>query len=196
MKEISDNARMLIFVALTVLIFGIFSRFYKPPVQPPQNQQQTTGQTAPGQANLTAVPGQTAISSQGGAKAPQPIPAIQASDEKSIVVESPLYRVELSNRGGVVRSWQLKKYFDDQTPPRPLDLVDPSASQQLGYPFSLMLPDTQLESEANSALYQVTSGTAEADGTIRAPATITFHWSDGHLDITKKLGFSTDYELS
>ena len=196
MKEISDNARMLIFVALTVLIFGIFSRFYKPPVQPPQNQQQTTGQTAPGQANLTAVPGQTAISSQGAAKVAQPIPAIQASDEKSIVVESPLYRVELSNRGGVVRSWQLKKYFDDQTPPRPLDLVDPAASQQLGYPFSLMLPDTQLESEANSALYQVTSGTAEADGTIQAPATITFHWSDGHLDVTKKLEFAADYELS
>ena len=49
----------------------------------------------------------------------------------------------------VVRSWKLKKYFDDQKPPHPLDLVDPSASQQLGWPFSLMLPDAQLESEAN-----------------------------------------------
>ena len=102
MKEISDNARMLIFVALTVLIFGIFSRFYKPPVQPPQNQQQTSGQTAPGQPNPTAAPTQTAVSSQVSAKAPSAIPAIQASDEKSIVVESPLYRVGTiqSRRGG------------------------------------------------------------------------------------------------
>ncbi len=197
MKEISDNARMLIFVALTVLIFGIFSRFYKPPVQPPQNQQQTSGQAAPGQPNSTAALAQTAVSSQAAAKAPSAIPAIQASDEKTVVVESPLYRVELSNRGAVVRSWQLKKYFDDQTPPHPLDLVDPSASQQLGYPFSLMLPDTQLESQANTAaLYQVTTSAGAVNGTLTAPVDVTFHWSDGHLDITKKLSFSTDYQLA
>ena len=45
--------------------------------------------------------------------------------EKFITVESALYRVELSNHGAVVRSWKLKKYFDDQNPPRPLDLVNP-----------------------------------------------------------------------
>ena len=55
-----------------------------------------------------------------------------------------------------MRSWKLKNYFDDQKPPHPLDLVDPSASQQLGWPFSLMLSDPQLEAQANSALYQVT----------------------------------------
>ena len=126
MKEISDNARMLIFVALTVLIFGIFSRFYKPPAQPPQNQQQASGQAAPGQPNSTAALAQTAVKSQAATKAPPIIPAIQASDEKSVVVESPLYRVELSNRGAVVRSWQLKKYFDDQTPPQPQPWPDPA----------------------------------------------------------------------
>ena len=196
MKEISDNARMLIFVALTILIFAIFSRFYKAPAQPPQSQQQTSGQVAPVQANSMAATAQPATASQAAAKPAPIIPAIQASDEKSVVVESPLYRVELSNRGGVVRSWQLKKYFDDQTPPHPLDVVDASASQQLGYPFSLMLPDTQLEGQANSALYQVTTSTGSADGTIAAPADVMFHWSDGHLDIDKKLSFSADYELS
>ena len=28
---------------------------------------------------------------------------VEASEEKTVVVESPLYRVELSNRGGVVK---------------------------------------------------------------------------------------------
>jgi YidC/Oxa1 family membrane protein insertase len=187
---------MVIFVALTVIIFGLFSHFYKPPAEPPQTQNQTAGQAAPGQTNTGAQPAQTAASSPGAPKAPVSIPAIQASDERSIVVESPLYRVELSNRGAVVRSWKLKKYFDDQTPPHPLDLVDSSASQQLGWPFSLTLPDSQLESQANSALYQVTPSAGGSDSTLSAPVDVTFHWSDGHLDITKKLSFAADYQLS
>ena len=72
---------------------------------------------------------------------------VEASEEKTVVVESPLYRVELSNRGGVVKTWQLNKYFDDQKPPHPLDLVNDSVAQQLGWPFSLVLADPQLAGE-------------------------------------------------
>jgi len=194
-KELSDNARMAIFIGLTVIIFGLFSHFYKPPVQPTAPQNQTAGQTAPGQGNTNASPAQTSASATSGAKAPA-VTAVQASDEKIITVESPLYHVELSNRGAVVRSWQLKKYLNDQTPPRPLDLVNSGVSQQLGWPFSLMLPDSQLESEANSALYQVTSSAGNAGGALTAPADITFHWSDGHLDVTKTLSFADDYQLT
>ena len=112
-----------------------------------------------------------------------------------MVVRSPLYRVELSNRGGVVRSWKLKKYFDDQSPSAALDLVNTARRQQLGWPFSLVLPDPQLEAEANSALYQVQeTGGNNGGGGKSAPSSgandsgahiVTFHWSDGHLDVTK-----------
>ena len=51
----------------------------------------------------------------------------RSTAEKNVVVQSALYRVELSNRGGVVQSWKLNKYFDDQKPPHPLDLVNPTA---------------------------------------------------------------------
>ena len=87
---------------------------------------------------------------------PVAVPVVQASADKLIVVDSALYRVELSNRGGVVRSWKLNKFFDDQNPPRPLDLVNSASAQELGWPFSLMLSVPQLEAVANSALYTVT----------------------------------------
>ncbi len=70
---------------------------------------------------------------------------VEASEEKTVVVESALYRVELSNRGGVVKTWQLNKYMDDQKPPQPLDLVNDSVAQELGWPFSLVLSDPQQE---------------------------------------------------
>ena len=31
---------------------------------------------------------------------------------------------------------------------------------------------------------------------MQAPTEVTFHWSDGHLDVTKKLSFTPDYELT
>jgi len=183
----SDQLRMIAFIALTLLIFWAWSHFYKPPVPPQQSPGQTVQQPAPSQPGATQAPAGSAMAA---ARANKDV--VQAAEEKNIVVESPLFRIELSNRGGVVRSWKLKKYLDDQKPPHPLDLVNSSASQELGWPFSLMLTDTELESQANWALYQVSTGNDHLD----APAEVTFHWSDGHLDVTKTLKFSRDYEMS
>jgi YidC/Oxa1 family membrane protein insertase len=189
----SEQLRLVAFIVLAVVIFLAWSYFFKPPEPPPK----------PGQGAAKTAPAQSLPSGLGPSGKPQPsaiagpvkptmISAVQASAERTIVVESTLYRVELSNRGGVVRSWKLKNYLDDQKPPYPLELVNQDASQQLGWPFSLLLPDTQLQEQANSALYQISSSA----GTLIAPAELTFHWSDAHLDVAKTLKFGQGYELS
>lgn len=188
MKEMSDQERTILFIVLAMLIFFTWSHFFMPNV-PPHGPGQTPAPVAPAQSSTTP---QTNPGPANTVAVPSKIPVIQASQEKIIVVESLLYRVELSSRGAVVRSWKLKKYLDDQTPPHPLDLVNPDAAQQLGWPFSLSLSDAQLEAQANSGLYDV----APAADHLDAPAEITFHWSDGHLDITKTLRFTQDYQLS
>lgn len=208
MNELSDQVRGIIFVLLVVAITFVWMHFYQPPVLPPQRAGQAATQTSPAQG-LAPGPGsgqettQSAVSSTRAILAS--IPAVQASEEKIAAVDSTLYRVELSNRGGVVRSWKLKKYFDDQQPPQPLDLINTAAAQQLGWPLSLMLSDPQLETQANSALYQVTvadvakgvpAKTAAPVDELHAPVGLLFHWSDGHLDVTKKLNFNQDYQLS
>ena len=160
MSEMSDQTRGVLFVVLVVAITFVWFHFYQPPV-PPQKPVQNAP-SAPAQP-AAPIPRQQVAASAAAAKErakPANIPAIQASAEKFVDVESGLYRVELSNHGAVVRSWKLKKYFDDQTPPRPLDLVNSDVSEQLGWPFSLVLSDKQLEKQANSALYEVTAGDA------------------------------------
>lgn len=193
MNEMSDQVRGIIFVLLVLAVLFVWSHFYSPPVPPPQKQNAAASQPAavPGQAVEIGAPTAAAIAA--AEKAPANIPVVQASSEKTLVVDSTLYNVTLSNRGGVVRSWKLKKYFDDQTPPHPLDLVNQSAGQQLGWPFALVLSDPQLEEKANTALYEVTP---EDAGDLGAPAHVTFHWSDGHLDVTKTLNFGQDYNSS
>ena len=118
------------------------------------------------------------------------VPPKSDSQERTIVIENDLYRVEISNRGAVVKSWQLKKYMDDAKPQHVLDVVHPAASQQTGgWPFAVVLDDEQLQNAANAGLYQVSSG-AE---TLHAPADAEFSWSDGHLEITKHFRFDHTY---
>jgi YidC/Oxa1 family membrane protein insertase len=205
-KEMSDQVRAVVFVLLVVLITFIWAHYYKPPIPPPQKPGQTSGQTAPSAGAAQSGASQASVS----AAPPRPvvIPAAQAEAEKIITVETSVYHIELSNRGGVVRSWTLKKYFDDQKPPRPLDLVNSDVAQELGWPFSVELSDTELEREANAGLYEVTTGTSNAGppqkasavsntaDIFAAPVSITFHWSDGHLDVTKKLAFDQSYQLT
>jgi len=195
----SDQVRGIVFVVIVIVITFTWMHFFQPPVPPPQKPSQisgqTTGQTAPGAGSAqpsAAAPGATQMAASAAPAVALKIPTARATEEENIVVESTLYRVELSNHGGVVRSWKLKRYFDDQKPPRPLDLVNQDVAQELGWPLSLMLPDAQLEAQANSALYEVTPGSQN----LAAPAEITFHFSDGHLDVTKKLKFTQDYQMS
>lgn len=115
-----------------------------------------------------------------------------APKEEIITVESPLYRVELSNHGGVVHSWKLDKYRDNETPPKPQELVNAVAAGQLNaWPLSIHLDDPKLAAAANNGLYEVKSRSNE----VQAPGEVDFEWSDGHLDIAKQFKFETGYKM-
>jgi YidC/Oxa1 family membrane protein insertase len=195
----NDQVRAVVFILLALLVLFSWQHFYKPPVPALQPATTGTSQAAPaggaGQPTAGGLGSAAPASTAPAAGKPSAIPTVQAAEEKTVVVESALYRVELSNRGGVARSWKLKKYLTDQKPPRPLDLVNADAAKEVGWPFSVVLGDAQLEAQANTALYEVTPAASGAGAELQAPADVMFHWSDGHLDVTKKLSFSADYEL-
>jgi len=192
-KEMSTEMRSLLAAVLCLLVIAGWSLIYKPPQPPPAKPAAvTTNSVAPAPGTSS-----TPVPATGkAAPAAAPITMRAASAESSVVVESDLYRVEISNHGGVVRSWQLKEFTDDSKPPRTLDLVHPEAAQQSGiWPFSLALDDPQQESAANNALFEINSAgkTTEAGAVLHAPAEITLSWSDGHLEVTKQLKFYASY---
>ena len=201
MREISDHARVALAFALALLVMVGWYFLNPPKPQPPsgtpaaQHAANTPGVTAP-----PVQPSQPVVAGSTGASSAASAAPVAATGEKNIVIESDLYRVELSNRGGVVRSWQLKKYTDEGNPPRTLDLVNADLARQTGgWPLSLQLADAQLESAANQALYVVKAssdrGAESTEETIAAPAQIEFHWSDGRLDVTKTLKFERGYVM-
>jgi YidC/Oxa1 family membrane protein insertase len=195
--KFTPELRILVASLLSVAIILIWTKFFapKPPAyQPPKQQPAATAPANPGNpqgvetnAPSTAAPSSTNMTAVPAAAAAAPTADTQ---ERSIVVENALYRVELSNRGAVVKSWQLKKYKDDAKPQRVLDLVHPeSAAKTGGWPFSLVFDDPQLEKAANTALYKITGDSLS----LAAPAELTFTWSDGHLEVTKKFHFDHSY---
>ena len=210
----SDEQRAGLALVLMVVILMLWSHFYKPvvPQKPPESNPPAATAPAPAAKNppvAKETEKSAAVKKQAESAAAKPaeIPVKEASAEQRITIESPLYRVELSNHGGVVRSWKLNKYLNNENPPKPLDLVNAAAAQQLnGWPLSIHLEDSKLEAEANSALYTVktaklavTSGSAkpptESLSNLQAPVNVEFEWSNGHLDVTKTLDFDTSYQM-
>jgi YidC/Oxa1 family membrane protein insertase len=191
--KFTPELRILAASLLSMGVILLWAKYFgpKPPVPSPQANR--PAQSAP------ATPGPAAAASTSQAPktatAISPVPAASVSpksdsQERAIVIENDLYRVEISNRGAVVKSWQLKKYKDDAKPQRVLDVVHPDASLQTGgWPFSIVLDDEQLQNAANAGLYQISSG-AE---TLHAPAEAEFAWSDGHLEVTKRFHFDHTY---
>jgi len=193
--KFTPELRILVASLLSVGVILLWAKFFGPKPPTPSPQTNRPGQTAPATPGPVASP--TANTSQAptaattmAAAAPSTVVPRSDSQERTVVIENDLYRVEISNRGAVVKSWQLKKYQDDAKPRRVLDVVHPEAAQQTGgWPFAVVLDDEQLGKAANDGLYKISS-----DGiALHAPADAEFVWSDGHLEVSKHFKFDHTY---
>jgi YidC/Oxa1 family membrane protein insertase len=197
--KFTPELRILAASVLSFAVILIWLKYFapKPPGPSPNTNRATQSAPATPGATPSQAPSSSGIPAPSGPTTLTPVPATAVpvksdSQERTTVIENSLYRVEISNRGVVVKSWQLKKYFDDAKPPRVLDVVHPDAAQQSGgWPFSVVLDDPQLESLANSGLYQ--GSAANASGQLSAPAELDFSWSNGHLEVTKHFHFDHSY---
>ncbi len=209
-KEMSHEYRTLLAVVLSVGVIAISALLLKPKSQPepqmPPAQTAPQSQSAPVNSPATTPP-QTAASPQASkqpkgkgappAAEPQIATHIAATQRTLTIASEDKYRVELSNVGGVARNWVLllPSHTGDKKPEE-LELVHAQTAQQLGWPLSLAMDDQQLETRANSGLYEVTVTPASSSDTIQAPCDVDFVWSDGHLSVTKKLKFDASNTVS
>ncbi|HMD76234.1 MAG TPA: membrane protein insertase YidC, partial [Terracidiphilus sp.] len=158
-------------------------------------------QSQPAQtASQPATPGQPAQlqTAAGSVQAPAATPTVAAALETETTVENEQYKIVFTNRGAQVKHWILKKYSD--TAGKPLDMVQPQASEKFGFPLSLFTYEPALNEELNKkALYQVTASGAQPSvtGHAEVPATnaLTFHYAANGLDVVKTFRFDTSYVL-
>ena len=186
-QEPGSERRLLLTFALTFVVIFItqqfISKYYKPPAAP-QRQEQVQRSAEQNAAPPTPEPRSAASTVTSGKKTAT---TKQAAVEGSTVIENDLYRITFSNRGGLAKSWVLKKYKNDQG--QPLELVNPVAAPQYGYPLSLFAYDEALRKKLNEALYVATEDNS-GEG-----KSLTFEYSEGDVSVTKKFTFSHSYEV-
>ena len=180
------------FMLLVITVFFGYQYFFNKP-QPETHAPTQTTQTQTQSQNAPTAPAQ-ATAPYAATRAATP--AVSAAMESDTTVENELYKIVFTNRGAQVKHWILKKYFDDSG--KPLDLVQPEASERFGLPLSLFTYDSALTSQLNQALYQVTSqGTQpSATGLLLAPTTLSFRYAANGVDVVKTLHFDNSYVIS
>ena len=112
-----------------------------------------------------------------------------ATEEQTIEVDTDLFRAKFTNRGGVIKSWELKRYTTttDQGPV-PVQLV--YAGGRFKGPLSLVTTDQAVTSDLGSVLYQVTQDIAHLDSA-HPTGHLTFRYHDAqrNVDVEKELTF-------
>jgi YidC/Oxa1 family membrane protein insertase len=180
-----DGKSLLVMAFVMVAVF-LGLQFYRAKTNP-----QTALPAAPSATqSAPAQPGiqPSAAVAPATAAANPTAPIVQAAAESTTTIENELYRVTFTNRGAQVSSWLLKNYKDSDG--KPLDLVHHQAAQQFGYPLSLYTYDTAITTAVNSGLY-----VPSATGNLAAPASLSFKYSSGGIDVTKTFSFDETYVL-
>src|ERR1700684_3810159 len=145
-RELTMEQRLLLAFVLMGLVLFLTPYFYKAP-PPPKTPAPVKSQTAPASSPAVSKTAEAAPAAPA-----TPVPGqIVATSEQQFVVDTDIYRVTLSNRGGTVRSWILKKYRDKQG--QPLELVNPASYSKVAPPFSVVLRDDKAADALNYGLY-------------------------------------------
>jgi YidC/Oxa1 family membrane protein insertase len=184
-----DSRTLLIFSIVFVLIF-LGLQYFGPKKKGETPAQVATSSKAAAPQPTSQPSGQLGVSNSANAAAGPDAAkaAVVALAETTTVVENELYRITFSNRGGQATSWILKKYKDDAG--KPLDLVSPKAASKVGYPLSLWTYDAGTRNQLAQAMF-----VPSATGILTAPASLTFTYSNGGLEVKKAFTFDSTYVM-
>ena len=197
------DKRVVIFLVLSLAIILGFDFLLKqmgwlpepPPAQDAAVQAPSSAERKPSPAPVTDKDsGSTSLSvpAKSGQKSGAPSSDISPpASEQTVTIETDLVRVGLSNRGGVIQSWELKRYHTAPPEKKPVQLVYQGG--KFKGPLSITVANAEIDKTIREGLYGI-----EKDFTILDAAhpvghvTMQFHDSATHLGVDKRLTFHHD----
>ena len=200
------DKRVIVFLVLSLAIILGFDFFMRqmgwlpepPPAQdssvqtPASSEREPTpagtvgkdvGSTSP---NVPNQPGQKS----GAAAASVALPV----SEQTVTVETDLVRVELSNLGGVIRSWELKRYNTAPPEVKPVQLVYQGG--KFKGPLSLTVANADVDKMFREGLYNIEKDFTKLDAAHPiGHVTMRFHNAAAQIGVEKRLTFHHDSYL-
>jgi YidC/Oxa1 family membrane protein insertase len=188
-KELPMELRLLLaFLLMGVVMFTTpyFFRAVSPP--PPAGEPAASAEQAPtapaADAPADPAPAAAAKAAPATPKSPTAAPAVSAEREEFHFLETDLYQITFSNRGGVVTSWLLKEHLAANR--EPLELVN--SASKVDRPFALHFKNQKPSTDLNQALYAVKPDPDNLG--------VTFEYSDGNVQSRKSFQFEKRSYLS
>jgi YidC/Oxa1 family membrane protein insertase len=175
----SLEKRLPLALALMMLVLLASQYFFKPAPGPKPAAPVTNKNAAALAAKPQEAPAPMVASTEVSAG------EVKANSEVSTTIDTSLYNIVFTNRGGVVKSWTLKKYQDSRG--KPLQLINPEA-KDVPLPFSIQTNGQKLTVDPNTVFYQAK---VSPDGT-----GVSYEFSDGKTTIRKSFRFSRDSYLA
>ena len=200
------DKRVIVFLVLSLAIILGFDFFMRqmgwlpepPPAQDSSVQTPASSEREPTPAGTvgkdvgsasTNVPNQPGQKS-GAAAASVALPA----SEQTVTVETDLVRVELSNLGGVIRSWELKRYNTAPPEVKPVQLVYQGG--KFKGPLSLTVANADVDKMFREGLYNIEKDFTKLDAAHPiGHVTMRFHNAAAQIGVEKRLTFHHDSYL-
>ena len=146
--------RVLIAVLLSFLVLYGYQALFPPPPDPTRKPVQASKAATAPNASSPAVSNPTP--SVHGAPAPAPeAEATSAVPARDVEVDNADVHAVFTTRGAVLKSWQLKKYRDEQK--QPLEMIAGHAPADSPLPFTLGVDDPAVAAKLAAAPFTLTS---------------------------------------
>ncbi len=200
------DKRVIVFLVLSLAIVLGFDFFMRqmgwlpepPPAQDSSVQTPASSEREPTPAGTVGkdvgsaspnVPNQPGQKS-GAAAASVALPV----SEQTVTVETDLVRVELSNLGGVIRSWELKRYNTAPPEVKPVQLVYQGG--KFKGPLSLTVANADVDKMFREGLYNIEKDFTKLDAAHPiGHVTMRFHNAAAQIGVEKRLTFHHDSYL-
>ncbi len=184
--------RVVLAIGLAIAVLFAFRYFEERRLAEQARLKPPVARTAP-PAPAGPPPARQPEAAQPEAAQPVPLPAEVTVPERRVVIDGDLYRAVLTNRGGVLISWQLKRYRTAAG--EVFDMIPAAHMEEHPYPATMIFDDAALTRLANEENYdvEVLEG-KNPDGTLKAPATVVLRLRRGDVVIEKRFQFEkTNY---
>ena len=180
--------RVLLAIVLSfIVLYGYQAIFPPPEPLTPERSTQTPAasgspQTAPAAADPKApVEAATPVAASPAA----PAPVTGDTQERDVTFENGSVLAVFSNRGGVLKSWRLKKYLNAAS--EPLELVPQDAPAGSSRPFTLTVDDEAVSKTLAQSFYRSSAQAVDASSSAQ---TLTFEFQDSAgLAVRKEFSF-------
>ncbi|PYV45081.1 MAG: hypothetical protein DMG06_03840 [Acidobacteria bacterium] len=176
--------RLLIAFALSFLVIMLSRPLWEPARSP---HVPSSSQGVPAKKSIE--PGKT-VTSPSQEPATEAVAEPKSADiDRLIEVETDLYKLTLSNREAVVRSWVLKRYTDSDG--KPLDLINQRKADMFGYPLGLKIDKEEEAAQTLRKALFFSASPPRLDLAFSAARSqsVSFEFSERNLHVKKTLTF-------